>query len=70
MHYKDDYSNIDPNQRKLLPKFNIENELGADTRIYEREWYDAIFAIARLGDYMGIKLITHHVTLIHTCSIH
>ena len=61
MNFREDYSNIAPVPKKVTaPKFNIVTELGEETNAYlEEAGKDAVFAIAKLADYLGIRLVAH-----------
>ena len=61
MNFKKDYINIAPVPKKVTaPKFNIVAEIGEETNAYlEEAGKDAVFAIAKLADYLGIRLVCH-----------
>ena len=61
MNFKENYSNVTPQPKKVTEKnFSIEKELGERTvEFLEQSGKDAIFAIANLADFLGIRLITH-----------
>jgi hypothetical protein len=61
MNFKEDHNNADPIPKKVTaPKFNITEELGADTvEFMEEAGKDGVFAIANIADFLGIRLAAH-----------
>jgi hypothetical protein len=61
MNFKEDHSNAAPVPKKVTaPKFNIAEELGADTVEFMGEaGKDGVFAIATVADFLGIRLVAH-----------
>ena len=61
LNFREDYSNTAPVPKKVTaPKFNIVTEIGEETNAFlEEAGKDAVFAITKLADYLGIRLVAH-----------